>query len=42
MHISNVTEVNREKFKEVQDQFCDELIEHLNKRFPDLLVVKAF
>ena len=43
MHISNVTEVNREKFKkEVQDQFCDELIEHLNKRFPDLPMVKAF
>ena len=41
--ISGITEHNKQKFKvEVCDKYCDSLAEHLEKRFPDLSLIKAF
>ena len=41
--ISNVTDLSKGKFKnEVQIKFCDALIQHLETRFPDLPLIKAF
>ena len=41
--ISRITEHNKQKFKvEVCDKYCDALAEHLEKRFPDLSLIKAF
>ena len=41
--ISNVTDLSKGKFKnEVHIKFCDALIQHLERRLPDLPLIKAF
>ena len=41
--ISGITEEIKKRFKdEVQDKYCDTLVEHLGRRFPDLPLIKAF
>ena len=40
--ISGVTEQNKTKFKEhICDAYCDTLVQHLEKRFPDLPLVRS-
>ena len=41
--ISGLTERNKKHFKdEIQDKYCNVLVEHLEKRFPDLPLIKSF
>ena len=41
--ISGITELNKRKSKdEIQIKLCDVLVEHLERRFPDLSLIRAF
>lgn len=43
IQIAGTTDGNKAKFqKDIQQKYCSELSQHLEKRFPDLPVIKAF
>ena len=43
IQIAGITDENKAKFqKDIQQKYCFELCQHLEKRFPDLPMIKAF